>query len=232
MSAILPIWILLVWSLPFASERVDSLSGPATAVIDTGIRNQAASTTIIESGDVLEIVILGEEGLSRTLMVMRSGNISFPLIGDVHVAGLTSDQATELLAGRLKKYFTHPIISVIFQSPSTPHVSVFGEVLRPGALEYQRGLRLSDYIALAGGPKPGGDLTRVKVIRFDNDKSSAEVVDVAAIIQQGQSETNYILKSGDWLNVPEKRSFNWGAFFQVATLGITLINLFIVLNRQ
>lgn len=232
MSATLPIWILLIWSLPFASELVDSLPAPAKVSANTGFQDQPAGTTIIEPGDVLEIVVLGEEGLSRTLMVMRSGNISFPLIGDVHVAGLTSDQATELLAGRLKKYFTHPIISVIFQSPSTPHVSVFGEVLRPGALEYQRGLRLSDYIALAGGPKPGGDLSKVKVIRFDHDKSSVEVVDVAAIIQQGQSETNYILKSGDWLNVPEKRSFNWGAFFQVATLSATLINLFIVLSRQ
>ena len=67
----------------------------------------------IEPGDVLEIVILGEDELARTLMVMHNGTISFPLVGEVKVAGLTTDQASSVLAQRLERYFVHPVVSII-----------------------------------------------------------------------------------------------------------------------
>lgn len=213
-----------------AQER-DTIVPSGIAAGDTIPGGSITGNTVIEPGDVLEIVILGEEGLSRTLMVMRSGNISFPLIGDIRVAGLTSGQATELLAQSLKKYFTHPIISVIFKSPSTPHVSVFGEVMRPGALEYQRGLRITDYIALAGGSRPNGNLKRVKVVRFEQERSSVEEIDVSEIIRNGQSDKNHFLKSGDWLYVPYRAVLSWGMVIQTVTLIATLVNLLIVLNR-
>ena len=120
----------------------------------------------IEPGDVLEIDILGEEELSRTLMVMHNGAISFPLVGEIKVAGLSTDDASVLLASALRKYFTHPVVSIILKSPSIPYVSVFGEVFRQGAIEYQRGLRVSDYIALAGGPTPNAKLGAVRVARL------------------------------------------------------------------
>ncbi|MGB7055094.1 MAG: polysaccharide biosynthesis/export family protein, partial [bacterium] len=79
----------------------------------------------IEPGDLLEVIILGEDELARTLMVMHNGTISFPLVGEVKVAGLTTDQASSVLAQRLEKYFIHPVVSIILQSPTLPYVSVF-----------------------------------------------------------------------------------------------------------
>ena len=92
----------------------DSVTGDSIANdTNDSMTNDSMTIYLIESGDLLEIVILGEEELSRTLMVMHNGTISFPLIGEVKVAGLTTEQAVELLVEKLKKYFTQPVISII-----------------------------------------------------------------------------------------------------------------------
>lgn len=186
---------------------------------------------LIESGDLLEIIILGEEELSRTLMVMHNGTISFPLIGEVKVAGLTTEQASELLAEKLKKYYTHPVVSIIFKSPTLPYVSVFGEVLRQGAVEYQRGLRVTDYIALAGGPTTKANLSKVKVVRFQTDGSFATTIDVNEILDKGVLDKNFELKSGDWIHIDKKFSINWGTVLQFATLTLTAVNLYLTIER-
>lgn len=185
----------------------------------------------IERGDVLEIVILGEEELSRTLMVMHNGAISFPLIGEVKVMDLTTEQAATLLAERLKKYFTHPVVSIILKSPTLPYVSVFGEVLRQGAVEYQRGLRVTDYISLAGGPTARANLDRVNVVRFLTGKPVAQTINVDDILKQGLTEKNFQLKSGDWVYISKKFTINWGTVLQFSTLVLTALNLYITIDR-
>jgi polysaccharide export outer membrane protein len=186
---------------------------------------------LIESGDLLEIIILGEEELSRTLMVMHNGTVSFPLIGEVKVAGLTTEQAAELIAEKLKKYFTQPVVSIIFKSPTLPYVSVFGEVLRQGAVEYQRGLRVTDYIALAGGPTIKANLSKVKVVKFQEGVPLATTINVDDILNKGIIEQNFELKSGDWIHIDKKFTINWGAVLQFATLTLTALNLYITIQR-
>jgi polysaccharide export outer membrane protein len=188
----------------------------------------------IEPGDVLEIVILGEEELSRTLMVMHNGTISFPLIGEVKVAGLSTEDAAILLGSELKKYFTHPVVSIILKSPTIPYVSVFGEVLRQGAVEYQRGLRVSDYIALAGGPTPNASLGKVRVARLQPVEPAlmiVETIDLGGILNKGIMAKNYELKSGDWVYVPKKFSINWGIVLSTLTFAATILNLYITYDR-
>jgi len=212
-SPLLPVSPVL--SLILYAQEADSLSAPY----------------LIEPGDVLEVVILGEEELNRTLMVMHNGNISFPMIGDVRVTGLTTDEAATVIAVRLTKYFTHPVVSVILKSPTMPHVSVFGEVLKPGAVEYQRGLRVSDYVALAGGYTSLASLKKVKVVRFQGKKPVVSSVNLDAILKKGVNEQNFELKSGDWIYVPRRFSINWATILQLATLAVTIANLIIIVNR-
>lgn len=188
----------------------------------------------IEPGDVLEIVILGEEELSRTLMVMHNGTISFPLVGEVKVAGLATDDAAALLGEELKQYFTHPVVSIILKSPTLPYVSVFGEVQRQGAIEYQRGLRVSDYVALAGGPTASAGLRKVRVARLvahETGIMSVETIDLDRVLKQGLMNQNFELKSGDWIYVPKKFMVNWGIVISTLTLAATVLNLYITYDR-
>ncbi len=201
-----------------------------------GLCSQASKETgyRIEPGDVLEIIILGEEELSRTLMVMHNGTISFPLVGDLKVSGLSTEEAALFLAGRLTNYFTHPVVSIILKSPTLPYVSVFGEVLRQGAIEYQRGLRVSDYVALAGGPTPQAGLGSVRVARLQPDKPgtmAVETIDLDRVLRQGIMNENFELKSGDWIYIPKKFTVNWGIVVSTLTLAVAILNLYVTYDR-
>ena len=185
----------------------------------------------IEPGDVLEIIVFGEEELSREVIVMRNGNISFPLIGEVKISGYTLKEAEEVIREKLKSYFTHPVVSIIIKSPTSPSISVFGEVLRPGAIPYQRGLRLTDYIALAGGPTPDANLKKVKVVKFALEKPVSITLNVDKIIKKGIIEENIELKSGDLVYVPKKFKINWGIVLNTLSLAVSVLNLYITLER-
>jgi polysaccharide export outer membrane protein len=187
---------------------------------------------LIESGDMLEITIMGEEELNRTLMVMHNGMISFPLVGEVKVEGLTTDQAEEVIAKELKEYYTYPMVSVVLKSPTQPYVSVFGEVMRQGAVEYQRGLRVTDYIALAGGPTSKANLGKVKVVRFQEGEAIAAMLNLNTILKSGDISQNFELKSGDWIYVHKRLTINWTHVLQFVTLTLTAINLYITIQNS
>jgi polysaccharide export outer membrane protein len=216
---------ILVFS--FSALFAQSVSAPS-AVPDS---SAAYAPYKIEAGDVLEIVILGEDELSRTLMVMHNGTISFPLIGEVRVTGLTTEDIARLLSEKLKTYFTHAVISVILKSPTLPHVSVFGEVIRPGSVEYQRGLRVTDYIALAGGPTNRANLKKVKVVRFVDQKAVALSVNVDDILKKGRQDQNFELKSGDWVYIHKRFTIEWGIVINTLSLAVSVATLYITIQR-
>jgi len=220
------------------SPQLDSANYPVVSELDSAnypvvSKSDSVLSEVyrIEYGDVLEIVILGEEELSRTLMVMHNGTISFPLVGEVRVIGLTTEEAAELLAVKLTRYYTHPVVSIVLKSPSLPYVSVFGEVLKPGAVEYQRGLRVTDYIALSGGPTPAANLGKVNVVRFLTGEPIIETIDVHEILEKGLVKKNYELKSGEWIYVSKKFTVNWGVVIQTLTFAVTAINLYITVQN-
>jgi polysaccharide export outer membrane protein len=84
-------------------------------------------------------------------------------------------------------------------------VSVVGEVMRPGSFDYQQGLRLSDYLALSGGPTDHAVLSKV-VLKSGGDPTSAvRVLDgKRALKQPDTTASNPVLAPGDVVTVPAK----------------------------
>ncbi|MEO0166290.1 MAG: polysaccharide biosynthesis/export family protein [candidate division WOR-3 bacterium] len=185
----------------------------------------------IEPGDVLEVVVLGQEELSRDLLVMHNGNITFPLVGDIKVVGLTTKEVADTIAILLKKYFVQPLVSVILKGPSVSTVAVYGEVVRPGTVQYQRGLRVSDYVALAGGPNDRANLKKVKVVRNTGNGIKVYTINLENILKKGSEKDNFELKAGDWIYIGKKFMINWGTVLQFATLTLTAVNLYVTVER-
>lgn len=98
-------------------------------------------------------------------LVDSDGNIDFPILGKIHVAGMTRKELTEYLKQRLmdEDYIKDPIVTVQFLNFK---ISVMGEVNRPGSFDIS-----SDRITLLEALSKAGDLTiygrrdRVAVIR-------------------------------------------------------------------
>jgi len=95
--------------------------------------------------------------------VADSGDISLPLLGAVHVGGLTVRQAELLVQDSLSKgrYFTNPQVSIFEREYGTQGISVLGEVQKPGIYPLPGARKLFDAISAAGGvtPRAGNRIT-------------------------------------------------------------------------
>jgi polysaccharide biosynthesis/export protein len=114
-----------------------------------------------------EIVVLAldaEEISNKPIRVTTSGDISLPLVGRVHVAGMTIEDVEKELVERLKVYIRQPELAInITQFKSQP-VSVFGAVGAPGVVQLEGRRTLIEVLAMAGGLKGDAGST-VKVTR-------------------------------------------------------------------
>lgn len=103
-----------------------------------------------------------------TYLVDPAGDIQFPVLGTIHVAGMTIKEFTDYLTARISKDLTDPVVIVRLKNFQ---VNVMGEVNSPG-LKSVSGQRVSilDAIAAAGDLTPYGERSTVLVLREENGK--------------------------------------------------------------
>jgi len=109
----------------------------------------------VGSGDVLEVTVFGNEDLSRVCTVQTNGSISYPLLGEVQVAGLTVAEIQRKITNLLEKdYLVKPQVEVKVREYQSQFVSVVGEVNSPGRKPLRGRTRLIDILTEAGGFRP------------------------------------------------------------------------------
>ena len=108
----------------------------------------------IGPGDLLQIVVYGDENVARTLSgqfrVGPDGAISYPVLGNVFVGGLATVEIGETLRAALAEQIPIsgvPTVSVAEYAP----VFVVGGVEKPGPYQFQPDMIVLHLIALAGG---------------------------------------------------------------------------------
>ena len=149
-------------------------------------------------------------GQQRVLgyLVDTNGNIDFPILGEIHVEGLTRMQLTELIKNKLIEgdLIKDPIVTVQFLNFK---ISVMGEVGRPGSFTIS-----GDRITLLEALSMAGDLTiygrrdRVGVIRENNGKRtilfhdlrSADIFNSPCYYLQ-QNDIVYVEPNKVWVSV-------------------------------
>jgi polysaccharide export outer membrane protein len=139
-----------------AATFLGVINAPAFAATDAGQVAPAASRVVddsyqIHGGDELNVIVYGEKDLTQAVTVLPSGTISYPLIGEVHIGGMTPTQAANTLATSLKHYLRQPQVSVVVTKEGPLEVLVLGNVVKPGKYELPSRSRLTDAIASAGG---------------------------------------------------------------------------------
>lgn len=123
--------------------------------------------------DTVSIKVFHEPDLSfETLPVSLSGKISYPLLGELPVAGMsTADVARELTQRLDARYLRHASVSVSLDRAANFTVTLDGQVQKPGVYQIP-GARLSllQAIALGEGVTENAKLSQVVVIRETNGK--------------------------------------------------------------
>jgi polysaccharide export outer membrane protein len=160
------------------------------------------SDYLISSYDVISISVLGEEDLSVTARVSERGSISFPLLGEVRVAGYTTIQFERRLEELLEKdYLVSPSVNISILEYST--ISILGQVNKPGAYEIKGKITVSQSIALAGGLTKIASPNGTKVIRKVAGEEKVITIPLNDILKDGDLSGDISLKPGDLIVVPE-----------------------------
>ncbi|MHA4870308.1 polysaccharide export protein EpsE [Duganella sp. PWIR1] len=184
------------------------LLGLVVAVTAVFGGHAAAADVVLGAGDVVRVSVYNNPDLTVETKIAEGGNISFPLLGQVNVDGLTVPDAERKIAGLLesKKIVKQPQVNILVSLVQSQQVSVLGQVLRPGRYPLEARRTILDLLAQAGGILPeGGD--SISVIRKRNGQTTKETVDVVEMMRTGDLSRNYELSGSDVLYIERAPRF-------------------------
>ena len=167
------------------------------------VKDMRAALESIGVGDMVRVTVFRNPDLTTETRVTDQGTISFPLLGDVPVAGMTPSQVSKKIAEKLAsgKYVVNPEVAVTMMQVNSRQVSVLGNVNKPGRYPIDNiNTRLTDFLAAAGGvAAPGSDL--VTVVSLKDGKADKRDVDLSQMFTTGNVEANLQLQPGDTIYV-------------------------------
>ena len=157
----------------------------------------AESAYTLNPGDVLDISVWKEEEMSRKVVVLPDGTISFPLAGHMTVSGFTAAKVQDELVKRIKKYIAEPVVTVSVVEVLGNKIYVIGQVQRPGQFIVSSPIDVLQALSLAGGLTPFGDEDDIKILRGQGAAQSVLNFDYSAVKRGNKLHQNVLLKPGD-----------------------------------
>ncbi len=166
----------------------------------------------IGQGDVLSVRVAGlEQAIKVTAevtaevgaaqqgyRVYSSGKVFLPLVGGVHVAGLTVDDVQEKLQEKYMEFIKTPSVSVeVLEFKSQP-IYFLGKLANPGVQYLDRPVSLIQGFALAGGIDPSADLRGARLVR-DN---RIVPIDIYQLMYNNDLRHNVQLRANDTVYIP------------------------------
>ena len=156
-------------------------------------------------GDVLEVVVVGEEKLPHDYEVQPDGSLDFPYVGGIKVVGLEPRQIATAIHDHLveAKYLVSPQVQVKVKAFNSKKIQIIGQVAKPGPIAYQDGMTLVQAISAAGWFTPLADTNHVQVIRnVSGSKSVNGIVSVDSITDNARADVK--LQQGDTIKVDQR----------------------------
>lgn len=189
---------------PAASANRDDntrFSQPNNAVLPaTGV--SAPSGYILSANDQVAVEVFGEDDLRTNARLNGEGNISLPLLGSIHLGGLSLGQAASKLTELYgRDYLVNPKVNIVLVGYAKRRFTVLGQVNRPGSYEMPdgspEGIDLLEAIAMAGG------YTRIAAPEKVSVRRGNDLLRVDAKRQAKGGRTAFSVHPGDTVTVGE-----------------------------
>jgi polysaccharide export outer membrane protein len=168
----------------------------ATLALAAGFTS--AAEVVLGPGDVVKATVYGSPDLATETRVSEAGSMTFPLLGEVQVGGLTTQQAEKKIGGLLEKggYLKKAQVNLLITTLASQQVSVLGQVNRPGRYPVEGRRKVLDLLAMAGGASAeGSDL--VTLVRTRNGATTRETIDIVDMVRKGELNRDYEVAGGD-----------------------------------
>lgn len=168
----------------------------------------SAQLYTLGAGDVVRISVYENPDLNTVGRISENGTISFPLIGELSLSGLSEREAERKLASLLerKQIVRSPQVSLIVEQYQSQRVSVLGNVTSPGVYPVSPGSTVVDLIAEAGGlTEQAGDIAILT--RTAETGENRIVLDLPSVLEQGTRDKEVRVTSGDRIYIPRMSQF-------------------------
>jgi polysaccharide export outer membrane protein len=163
-------------------------------------------------------------------LVDINGNINLPLVGLMHVAGLSTHALSLEIQGKLEKYFSSPVVSVRIQNFK---VSVLGDVKEPGSFNVKNErITIIEALSLAGDLTTTGVRTNVILIREEDGNRSYIHLDLTST--EIINSPYYYLKNNDVIYVQPGRSRveSESTFYEKFGIALSVLSIIVFLVRK
>jgi polysaccharide biosynthesis/export protein len=158
---------------------------------------------VLGAGDVIRVSVYQNADLTLETRVAESGIISFPLLGQIKLGGLSVPKAEKVIADGLRNgnFVRQPQVSILVMQVRGNQASVLGMVNRPGRYPIElTGMRLSELLATAGGVAPGGsDLVTLSGMR--DNRTFRVVIDLPNLFAASTKSNDPVIINGDTVYV-------------------------------
>jgi len=205
-SAVFLFFVLPVFVLSVAGCASNSAPPAIAEAADSD--SMAVDQYHIGVDDVVTVSVWQNEELSVTVPVRPDGRISMPLLGDVQAGGLTPQQVSANIKRALGQYIRDPHVVVILEQLNShqflSRVRVTGAVREPMSLAHRQGMSVLDAVLEAGGVTDFASPNKAVLYRRVNGKTSAMKIYLDDILDDGDLATNYPLRPGDVIAIPER----------------------------
>ena len=163
---------------------------------------------ILGATDVVRVSVWRNEDLSITVPVRPDGKISVPLIGDVQATGRAPEELADDIESQLSAFIREPQVSIVVTGMGShefmDRVRVTGAVKSPLSVAHRAGMTVLDMYLSAGGGTTFAQPNEAMLYRPMRGEVVAIPVRLDDILEQGDIETNYSMRPGDILAVPER----------------------------
>jgi len=185
---------------------VSNNASPSAAVpLPPGVN--APTGYILSANDQVAVEVFGEDDLRTNGRLNGEGNLSVPLLGSVHLGGLTLTQAAARLTDLYgRDYLVNPRINVTLVGYAKRRFTMLGQINRPGSYDLPdgspEGIDLLEAIAMAGGYTRIAAPERISIRRHSNSGRD-EIIRVDAKRLARGDRGNFTVLPGDAITVGE-----------------------------
>ncbi|MFZ3047589.1 MAG: polysaccharide biosynthesis/export family protein [Desulfatirhabdiaceae bacterium] len=157
---------------------------------------------LIGPGDILNISVWKEESLTREVVVLPDGKITFPLIGQVQAAGKTVNDLKREITSKIIKYAPKEEVTLEVKKVNSMIIYIIGRVKSPGRVELNANVNVLQALSIAGGLNEFARRNQIKIFRNESGKTKILKFSYDDVIDGDHVEQNVMLIRGDVVVVP------------------------------
>ena len=161
------------------------------------------SSYTLDTGDVLNIQLIGQEDINDVFPIGGDGSISMPDVGKLTLAGLTLKEAVSLIKSKVANIYIGTDAFVSLDQIRDVNILISGNAKNPGVYTLTGNSNILHAITVAGGINDFGSYREINLLR---NGEIIETLDVYNLLIEGKYNLKKRLRSGDVIFVEARKN--------------------------